>query len=87
MYRKCPGCGKVDILIGSTNLGFVDLNGTAGNFFALVPAFSSVKIGTVTSRVRSTGKKVKIDGLIANLKSSPTFGQSRRSPAAVRALR
>ena len=95
-YRTCTGCGQVEVLFGSTNLGFVDLTPSASCptnviCFAFANAFPTVKTGNVTFRVRTTGKKVQIDALLANLNANPTFftsgAQGRVAPLQHRPLR
>jgi hypothetical protein len=79
VYRTCTGCGQVTVKFGSTALGSVGLAPTpacpaTAICFKLFPAFSAVRAGTVTFTVSSTGKKVQVDGLVANLNASPTSG-------------
>jgi hypothetical protein len=77
VYRTCTGCGRVSVKFGSTVLGTVDLAPTpacpaTAGCFRLFTAFTSVRTGTVAFTVSTTGKKVQVDGLIANLKASVT---------------
>ena len=60
---SCSTCGTVDVLVGTARVGSINLYGGTVNkrVFAL-PSFS-VRSGTVTLKVTSTGKTVIIDGL------------------------
>jgi hypothetical protein len=79
VYRTCTGCGRIAVWFGPTPLGSINLAPTSAcpitvGCFSLFKAFSSVKTGTVKFVVSTSGKKVQVDGLIANLKPWPTFG-------------
>jgi hypothetical protein len=60
----CPTCGTLDVLVGSTRVASVNLASTttANRKVIALPAFS-VRSGTVTLRVTSSGKTVYVDGL------------------------
>jgi hypothetical protein len=82
VYRTCTGCGRIAVSFGPTLLGSVATTPTSACpatavCFRLFNAFSSMKTGTVKFAVSSTGKKVQVDGLIANLNASPTFSKHR----------
>lgn len=61
---KCPTCGVVGIYVGSTLIGKVNLARatTANRVLIVLPAFS-LRSGTVTIKVLSTRKSVRIEGL------------------------
>ena len=80
IYRTCSGCGEVQVLFGTTSLGFLNTDQAAGNFFTMAPAFSTVKTGTVTFKVATTGKKVQIDGLVVNNLGTVTTLAGRARP-------
>ena len=60
----CPACGQVALLVGATQIGTIDLHSTAirHQVVLALPTFSS-RTGTVTVKVVSRGKIVRIDGL------------------------
>jgi hypothetical protein len=86
MVKTCPGCGEVQILFGSQSLGFADLNRTTGFTIFVGPVFSSVRTGSVTFKVSSSGKKVQIDGLAAPQTGKITLSAVSRSAPGVRPL-
>jgi hypothetical protein len=61
----CSSCGTVDVLWNGTVIGHVNLASAHGSHKRLIPIrrFTSVRQGTVTLRVTSTGKRVEIEGL------------------------
>ncbi|HET7530019.1 MAG TPA: glycoside hydrolase domain-containing protein [Mycobacteriales bacterium] len=63
----CPKCGAVRVYVGSTPIADIDLTSSSSHRRAirLLPAFSSLRTGTVRVRIRSaTGIHVQIDGLV-----------------------
>ncbi|GAA1937737.1 hypothetical protein GCM10009815_35940 [Nocardioides marmoribigeumensis] len=60
--QRCPTCGKVEVRLGATRIGVVDLSGPLARRVFNLPAFST-RTGTVTVRVLSDGKLVKVDAL------------------------
>ncbi|HET6817503.1 MAG TPA: glycoside hydrolase domain-containing protein [Mycobacteriales bacterium] len=63
---RCVSCGKVRILVGGQSVGVIDLTASTvqRRRTLLLPAFTSLRKGTVTIRVISSGKTVQIDGLV-----------------------
>ena len=63
---KCAGCGTVGVYVGSVKVGTVGLSSTTTRHkqVLLLPAFASAKSGTVRLKVLSSGKPVRIDGLV-----------------------
>ena len=61
--QTCPKCGKVKISIGTTKIGIVNLksSATAVKMFVL-PTFS-LRTGTVTVKVLTKNKLVRVDAL------------------------
>ncbi|HEX7186712.1 MAG TPA: DUF1906 domain-containing protein [Actinomycetes bacterium] len=61
----CPRCGKVAVLVDGRRVGRINLESasTRRRQVLMLPAFTRER-GTVTIRVRSTGLKVQIDGLV-----------------------
>ena len=74
MYRlgivatQCASCGKVRLLIGGQSVGVIDLTASSPKRkrTLLLPPFSSLRRGTVTVRVITSGKTVQIDGLVVS---------------------
>src|SRR5206468_2692339 len=62
----CPTCGTVAVKVGSTTIGNIRLHASAIHHkqVMLLPAFTA-RTGTVTVKSVSSGKLVKIDGLVA----------------------
>lgn len=65
---RCPGCGTVDVYLGSTLLRRLSLGAstTRRTQILAVANFASVRSGTVTIKVYSSGKPVTIEGLGAS---------------------
>lgn len=65
---RCPTCGKVRILVGGTSVGVIDLSNptTLRRRTLLLDPFATLRTGTVTIRVMSSGKQVAIDGLVVS---------------------
>jgi len=63
---KCAGCGTVGVYVGSVKVGTIGLSATTTRHkqVLLLPAFASAKSGTVRLKVLSSGKPVRVDGLI-----------------------
>ncbi len=61
----CPTCGKVDVSVGGTRIRRVSLERTTTTHqkVLLLPAFAATT-GTVTITSVTTGKSIRIDGLI-----------------------
>jgi Tol biopolymer transport system component len=61
----CRNCGKVQVLLGGTAIGTVNLasRNTQTEQVLSVASFSAVQTGTVTLKVTTAGKPVIIDGL------------------------
>jgi uncharacterized protein YjbI with pentapeptide repeats len=61
----CATCGKVDVYIGSSKVGTINLKAATTTTRKLVtfPAFTANRTGTIKLIVATTGKLVKIDGL------------------------
>jgi hypothetical protein len=67
---KCPGCGVVDVTWGSTYLGRWSLNSTSWQQSALIAVrnYSAPRgIATLTIKVASSGKPVRIEGVGAGV--------------------
>jgi len=62
---RCPGCGKVNVYLGSTLVKTVDLNSTTTRKLNVISlaSYTSLRTGTVRIVVVSSGKPVLIDGL------------------------
>ncbi|HEV2891762.1 MAG TPA: hypothetical protein VGX28_15430 [Frankiaceae bacterium] len=62
---RCYGCGSVAVYIGTSYVGTVNLSAstTQHSYVAVLPAFASVRTGTVTLRVTTSGRAVQVDGL------------------------
>jgi uncharacterized repeat protein (TIGR01451 family) len=60
----CASCGIVGIYLGKTLLGKLNLAGKSVNRRVFLLAAVKARTGTVTLRVLSKGKLVKIDGLV-----------------------
>jgi hypothetical protein len=62
---RCATCGSVDVFVGSTRVGRVDLSAdtTRRQQVIALPASTSVRSGKLTIRVTSSGKRVEIDGI------------------------
>lgn len=60
----CPSCGMVDIRIGNTDLGTINLASAARHYRRILalPSFAP-RTGVVAIQVLSSGKQVQIDGL------------------------
>jgi hypothetical protein len=65
---RCATCGKVRILVGGHSVGVIDLTASSRQRrrTLLLPVFSSLRTGTVTVRVITSGKTVQIDGLVVS---------------------
>ena len=61
----CPTCGSVKVYLGSTLLRTVSLvsSTTVNRHVIAVATFTSVRAGTVTVKVSSSGRRVLVDGL------------------------
>jgi hypothetical protein len=64
VVTTCSTCGTFDVFLGSTRIGSVNLHSatTVNKKVIALPSFS-IRNGTVTLRVTSSGKTVIIDGL------------------------
>lgn len=64
VVTKCPTCGSVAVYVGSTLVGKVNLARAtkASQVLVVLPAFS-LRAGTVTVKVLTSGKPVLIEGL------------------------
>jgi hypothetical protein len=62
---RCASCGSVDVFVGSTRVGRVDLSSDATRRQQVIalPASTSIRTGKLTIRVTSSGKRVEIDGI------------------------
>lgn len=62
---RCSTCGTVAVYMGSTLVANVNLaaSTTQRGYHVALPVFGSVRSGTVTIKVTSSGKTVQIDGL------------------------
>jgi len=62
---RCPTCGKVGIYLGTTLLGKISLvrATTLKQAVLLLPKLPTIRTGTVTIKVLTSGKTVQIDGL------------------------
>ena len=60
----CPTCGKVAVLLDGKRIGTVDLAGPRRATTVLMLPAVSLQRATVTLRVRSSGQRVRIDGLV-----------------------
>lgn len=65
LAHRCPRCGKVAIRVGRTSLGIVDLRGRAERKVILLPPLVGPVSGPVKVVVRSKGRTVQIDGVVA----------------------
>lgn len=63
---RCASCGTVGVYVGATKVGTVRLAAatTRHRQVVLLPAFASARTGTVSLRILSSGKPVRIDGLV-----------------------
>jgi subtilisin family serine protease len=61
---KCSGCGTVDVFWGSTLLRRISLSAltTRRSQIIDVATFSSIRTGTLTIKVRTSGRKVIVEG-------------------------
>lgn len=68
--QRCPGCGKVKVLLNGNRVGTVSLAANRRRNKAMLEAasFSTVRRGQVKLVVVSRGAPVKIDGLALTLK-------------------
>lgn len=63
---RCPTCGSVTVLLNGTAFRTVSLaSSTSGRVRLALPRFS-VRVTTVTLRVATSGKVVRIDGLVTS---------------------
>lgn len=64
VVTKCPTCGSVGVYLGSTLIGKVSLTRStkASRVLVVLPAFS-LRSGTVTIKVLTSGRPVLIEGL------------------------
>ena len=61
----CPTCGSLDVYVGSTKVGSISLKASTSRRVLLNPIrLPKVKTGKVSLVVASTGKWVKIDGVV-----------------------
>ena len=62
----CNHCGSVAVYVGATKIGTISLYATTTHYqrLLLLPRFS-LRTGTVTIKVLSSGKTVQIDGLLS----------------------
>jgi hypothetical protein len=62
---SCPTCGTVRVYLGSTLLRSISLYSATSVYRRVftVAGFSSIRSGTVTVKVSSTGRNVLVDGL------------------------
>jgi hypothetical protein len=65
LATRCASCGTVEVFIGSTRIGRVDLTAstTRRQQVIALPVAPSVRSGTLTIRVTSSGKRVEIDAV------------------------
>jgi hypothetical protein len=63
----CNHCGSVAVYVGVTKIGTISLYATTTHYQRLLqlPRFS-LRTGTVTIKVLSSGKTVQIDGLLTS---------------------
>lgn len=62
--KKCPTCGVVGVYVAGSLVARVDLRAsTTSRATITLPAFSTVRTGTVKLRVLSSGKPVQVDAL------------------------
>jgi photosystem II stability/assembly factor-like uncharacterized protein len=64
---RCPGCGRVGIFVNGVRIGTLDLAAprTANRRLLLLPAFA-YRTGTVSIRIISAGRPVRIDGIVVS---------------------
>ena len=64
LATTCPTCGKVGVYVNATLIGTVDLHAATAHNRQLIalPPFA-LRTGTVTLKVLTAGKLVRIDGL------------------------
>ena len=63
--QTCPTCGSIAVYAGSTKLGTISLVSSTTKYqqLLMLPVRSSVLTGTVSVRVTSSSKPVRLDGL------------------------
>jgi hypothetical protein len=64
---RCPSCGKVKVLVDGRKVGAVNLKAPSlrRRQVVMLPAFRREK-GTVTLKVRSSGLRVQVDGIVTS---------------------
>jgi hypothetical protein len=68
--RRCRTCGTLQVEVGRTRVGTVNLRGRAGTVTVVLPALAKPTAGTVRLRVTSTRRLVDVRG-IALLPATP----------------
>jgi len=63
---RCATCGKVAVFLGTSRIGTINLASTTtrNRQILLLPAFATARTGAVKLKVVSSGKLVRIDGLV-----------------------
>lgn len=63
---RCATCGKVAVFLGNSQIGTINLASTTSRHrqIILLPAFATSRSGTVKLKAVSSGKLVRIDGLV-----------------------
>ena len=66
VVTRCRGCGKVAVFWGSSQIGTVNLASTTTRHrqIVLLPAFATLRSGTVKLKVISSSRLVRVDGLV-----------------------
>jgi len=69
IVTKCPGCGSVRVMLGSTTLATVKLGARRTHNRVIVPIDSSLAVsaGTLTIKQVSRGHRTTIDGIAVSL--------------------
>ena len=64
----CPTCGKLSLHVGTLRVGTIELDAptTTRRSVVMLPALGQAVDGTVKLVVRSSGKKVQVDGLVVS---------------------
>ena len=65
---KCPSCGRVAVLVGGLEVGSISLERPprGGRLSSSCPRLGQALDGTVKLVVRSSGRKVQVDGLVVS---------------------
>jgi len=65
LVTKCPGCGTFQVLMGTTSVATVNTaaSQTKKKQLVLLPAFASLRTGTLKIKVLTAGKPVTVEGV------------------------